>query len=65
MIATRNASPKQRRQSRHRNDNRPMGYTPNILSVWRYKRLKAAVANGTLPKSVLNVTMQIFGKRKK
>jgi len=53
MIATRNATPKQRRSSRARNDYRPFGYQPTILAKWRHERLAKDVKAGLFPKSVL------------
>lgn len=64
MFATQAATKKQRKQSRARNGHRPQGWQPSILSKRLYKRMEKDVAAGILPKSCLNVTMKIFGRKK-
>ncbi len=64
MTKTRNATPKQRRSSRARNDNRPWGFSRSSFSRRVFAKLKRDVDRGVIPSSALTVSMKIVGRKR-
>lgn len=64
MVKTRNASSKQRRSSRARNENRPWGWQVSAFNKRSFNRMKKDVDAGVLPTSCLNTTMKIVGRKR-